>query len=280
MRHKNNKFNYLKGNNLTNKININEIVNIAVKAGKIIMGHYNASIDVTYKNDKSPLTNADISANIFICDSIASLYQDIPIVSEESINGLKDNKPDGVFWLIDPLDGTKEFISKNGEFTVNIALIENGIPILGVVHAPALDITYFAEKNNGAFMISNGFKTKINANSGKIFNDNISVVVSRSHLDDDTKKYIEYLKTKTKTLNFLELGSSLKICKVAEGVADVYPRFAPTMEWDTAAGHAIALESGVLLVGLNSQQSLAYGKSDRLNEYFICAPKAFFDFYG
>ena len=193
-------------------------------------------------------------------------------------------------WIVDPLDGTKEFIKRNGEFTVNVALVENGTPVIGVVYVPVSNTLYFANKEIGSFkidgetLLSSSFFLDNNRNGLLSFisnaeklplsslskNDNeITVVASRSHNNEETEKYISDLKTKYKDVIIVSSGSSIKICLVAEGIADVYPRFAPTMEWDTAAGHAVALYAGKQVLMTDEKTSLYYNKENLLNPYFI-----------
>ena len=176
----------------------------------------------------------------------------------------------GEFWLIDPLDGTKEFIKKNGEFTVNIALIRDGFPVLGVVYLPVDEILYCAEKGSGAF------KEVRSGNLSKIFNgvhydelERIKVVASRSHITDEVKEFVEGLKNEGKEVEMISVGSSLKLCLVAEGSANIYPRFGPTMEWDTGAAQAVVMESGREVLNFETNELLNYNKKSLLNPWFV-----------
>lgn len=256
---------------------IENIIDISYKAGNEILDVYNSNIEVEYKEDKSPITEADKRANDVITENLAKI-SNYPVLSEEGKKiSYEERKNWEYLWLIDPLDGTKEFIKRNGQFTVNIALIHNGIPVLGVVYAPALDILYYGGENIGAYKIENNIKEKIP--SIKITLDNeITVVASKSHLNEETTQFIENLKKYYKNVNTTSIGSSLKICLLAEGKADIYPRIAPTMEWDTAAAHAILNASGGKIVQykkvgnireIKNLPELVYNKENLLNPYFI-----------
>ena len=226
---------------MLNKINIQDIVNIAKKAGSSIMEIYEKDFHIEYKDDKSPLTEADIKSNEIICNALTNLYPDIPLLSEENKEIPYDKRKNWeYFWLIDPIDGTKEFIKKNGEFTVNIALIYKDKPVLGVVYAPVPNTIYYAKKDEGAFKNSKKLPLEKNDTPEKYLN----VVASKSHLSKETREFIDKLALTTLELSLVSKGSSLKLCMIAEGTADIYPRLAPTMEWDTAAAHAVVLEAG------------------------------------
>ena len=220
---------------MLNQIDIQDIVTITKEAGKAIMQIYEQDFEVEYKKDSSPLTLADKKANDIIEDGLNQLSVNLPILSEEG-KGIpyEDRKHWEYFWLVDPLDGTKEFVKKNGEFTVNIALIYKDIPVLGVVYAPALDICYWAKQDEGAF--KDGKKLPLKMESQR---NTYMIVASRSHMSDETQAFIDAIDT-GKEKELISIGSSLKICLVAEGEADIYPRLGPTMEWDTGAVHVIA----------------------------------------
>ncbi|MFA5879147.1 MAG: 3'(2'),5'-bisphosphate nucleotidase CysQ [Candidatus Margulisiibacteriota bacterium] len=238
---------------------LEKIVVVACFAGQEIMKVYNTSFEVKYKKDTSPLTKADLIANKVICEELTKLL-DIPILSEENaIINYKERKNWEYFWLVDPLDGTKEFISKNGEFTVNIALIEKGEPVLGVIYAPALDTFYFASKFLGCFK-------KIKKN---IKNDTLVIVGSRSHDSEEFDFFVEKKRLLYKEIKIKKVGSSLKFCLIADGLADVYPRLGQTKEWDTAAGHIIAKMAGRKVVDFNSEKELVYNKKILINPNFI-----------
>jgi len=226
------------------QIDIQDIVKIAKDAGKAIMKIYNQNFDVEYKTDSSPLTIADIKANEIIVTALnqlsvnSFLQQNIPILSEEGRSIPYDERKNWeYFWLIDPLDGTKEFVKKNGEFTINIALIYKDTPIIGVVYSPVLNVCYWAKRDEGAFKNGEKLPLKIKENR-----DVYKIVASRSHMSNETKDFIEAIDTDKEKV-IISIGSSLKICLVAEGEANIYPRLGPTMEWDTAAAHAIVNES-------------------------------------
>jgi 3'(2'), 5'-bisphosphate nucleotidase len=252
-------------------ISINEIISIARNAGDEIMKIYARDFQVELKADKSPLTEADRKANEIIFDGLESLFSDIPFMSEESKMIPYEKRRDWKrFWLIDPLDGTKEFVKKNGEFTVNIALIEEGVPVIGVVHVPVQNTTYYGVKGLGSF------KSEIRNPQSQIKNEThysekqkVIVVASRSHLSDETVQFVDELKAKGKEVEFRSSGSSLKFCLVAEGEADVYPRFGPTMEWDTAAAQAVAMYAGKKVINYETKQPLVYNKENLLNPWFI-----------
>ncbi len=252
-------------------------IEASLLAGKAIMEVYADpdNFQVEIKADHSPLTLADQKSNDIINDYL--LTTKIPIISEENRQLDYDSRKDWKqCWIVDPLDGTKEFIKRNGEFTVNIALAEAGQPILGVIYVPANDELYFAS-SEGAFKLdqASGF-TDIDEIVKKAdtiqplegFTSPVKVVGSRSHLNDDTKKYITDLE-KEYEVDIVAKGSSLKFCLVAEGLAHVYPRYAPTMEWDTAAGQAICAAVGVDVLDDTTGEPLKYNKENLLNPYFL-----------
>jgi len=245
-------------------IDLKKIIEIAKDAGDIIMEIYHKDFSVEYKDDKSPLTEADLKSNEVICAALTKLYPNIPILSEENKEvPYEERKCWEYFWSIDPIDGTKEFIKKNGEFTVNIALVRKNKPILGVVYAPVLGDIYSAKEGNSAF--KNGKKLPLYKNNFP--KKNLNVVASKSHLSEETQKFIDNLDTKKVTQ--VSKGSSLKLCMVAEGIADIYPRLAPTMEWDTAAAHAIVLEAGKKVIQYDNKEPIVYNKKTLLNPWFI-----------
>ena len=249
------------------KIKIQNIVDIAKKAGVAIMEVYVQDFDVEYKKDSSPLTLADKKANDIIEDALNKLLVDLPILSEEGKSiPYEERKYWDYFWLVDPLDGTKEFVKKNGEFTVNIALIHKGVPVLGVVYAPVLDVCYWAKQGEGAF--KDGQKLPLKMADQR---NTYKIVASRSHMSDETQAFIDAIDTQ-KEKELISIGSSLKICLVAEGEADIYPRLGPTMEWDTGAAHAIVNESGGQLNDQKNNNVLKYNTSEKLlNNYFVVA---------
>jgi len=244
---------------------LNAVIDIAEQAGKAILAVYQqdtAAFNITGKADDSPLTAADLAAHQLIVKALTALTPHLPILSEEAADISWDiRKTWQRYWLVDPLDGTKEFIKRNGEFTVNIALIDNGEPVLGVIHAPVLNKTYYAAKGEGAFV-----KTPAGVKAAKVSTpgDVIRVVGSRSHPSPDLAGYLAQFAQH----DMVPVGSSLKFCLVAEGVADVYPRFGPTMQWDTGAGHIIALEAGAS-VSFDGITSKVYQREQLLNPHFM-----------
>ncbi len=253
---------------MLNQINIQDIVKIAKDAGERIMLIYNQNFDVEYKQDNSPLTLADKQANeiIEIALSQLSVTDKIPILSEEGKDiAYSERENWEYFWLVDPLDGTKEFVKRNGEFTVNIALIHKDEPVLGVVYAPALEVCYWAKKDDGAF--KDGQRLPLKTQEQR---ETYVIVASRSHMSDDTQAFIDAINT-NKEKELISIGSSLKICLVAEGEADIYPRLGPTMEWDTGAAHAITLESNAGLQKFENQKYSIhnYNKKNLLNSSFV-----------
>ena len=251
---------------MLNQIDIQDIVTIAKEAGNAIMQVYKQDFEVEYKQDSSPLTLADKKANDIIEDGLNQLSANLPILSEEGKEiPYEDRKHWEYFWLVDPLDGTKEFVKKNGEFTVNIALIHKDTPVLGVVYAPALNQIYWAKRNEGAF--KDGQRLPLKTEQER---ETYKIIASRSHMTNETTVFISEIKT-DKTKELVSIGSSLKICLVAEGEADIYPRLGPTMEWDTAAAHAIALEANMYLRQYKDGKysKCLYNKESLLNESFI-----------
>ena len=245
-------------------IDIEEVTKIAREAGKSIMKIYERDFRVDYKDDKSPLTEADTKSNEIICEALEKLYPEIPILSEENkMVEFTERKDWEYYWCIDPIDGTKEFIKKNDEFTVNIALIHKETPVLGVVYAPAIDKMYTAKQGKGAFL--NGEKLPLQINNNK--KEKLYVVASKSHLSDETQEFIDNLDAKE--IEQVSKGSSLKLCMVATGEADIYPRLAPTMEWDTAAADAIVRESGKMTYQFESDEPVVYNKENLLNPWFV-----------
>ena len=253
-------------------IDVSALIELARKAGEEIMEVYSSDFAVETKDDQSPLTQADKKSNAVIIDGLTRLYPAIPYISEETkLLPYWERKNWTTCWLIDPLDGTKEFIKKNGEFTVNIALIEEGVPVLGVVHVPAQGVTYVGVKGIGAFKYEAGSNESKPISNNTHYSEKAKVIVvaSRSHLTDETLQFVENLKKQGKEVDFLSSGSSLKFCLVAEGKADIYPRFGPTMEWDTAAAHAVARYAGKEVINYETKLPLTYNRENLLNPWFI-----------
>ncbi|SFV57233.1 3'(2'),5'-bisphosphate nucleotidase [hydrothermal vent metagenome] len=249
---------------MLDSIKLEDITLIAKEAGDVIMEIYKRDFTIEYKEDASPLTEADLASNQVIMDALEKY--NLPILSEEGREiSYEERKEWEYYWCIDPIDGTKEFIKKNGEFTVNIALIHNHIPILGVVYAPVLNDMYEAKKGEGAF--KNGQKLPLTIN--KTPEKSLSVVASKSHLSEETQAFIDDLAKTTEDIKQVSKGSSLKLVMVAEGVADIYPRLAPTMEWDTAAADAIVRESGKMTYIFDTDKPVVYNKENLLNPWFL-----------
>jgi 3'(2'), 5'-bisphosphate nucleotidase len=248
-----------------NKDTIQALLDVTRKAGDLTMDIYQTDFEIYSKKDESPVTEADRRAEAVITPVLKDLAPDIPVVAEEAFSAGDCPEVAGKkFWLVDPVDGTKQFIKKQDEFTVNIALVdETGRPIFGVVHAPALDRMFWGSLEHGAFVQEkDGSINQINVRTAP--NDGIVAVVSRSH---KTPEVDEYLKDFT-VAEEVSSGSSIKFCLVAEGLADVYPRFGPTMEWDTAAGHAVVLGAGGS-VSTPEGDEFKYAKDGFKNGYFI-----------
>jgi len=246
------------------KIALEDIVRIAQEAGDAIIQIYTKDFSIEYKDDKSPLTEADTKSNEIICDALEKLYPNIPIMSEENKQtDYEERKEWEYYWCIDPIDGTKEFIKKNDEFTVNIALIHKNTPVLGVVYAPAIDEMYKAKKGEGAFKNNQKLPLQTNPNP----KEKLYVVASKSHLSPETQEFIDNLETKE--IEQVSKGSSLKLCMVAEGKADIYPRLAPTMEWDTAAADAVVREAGKMTYQFENNKPMVYNKENLLNPWFV-----------
>jgi 3'(2'), 5'-bisphosphate nucleotidase len=249
----------------------------AFEAGKAIMCVYASVFDVDYKADDSPLTQADREADSIITSYLSQTG--IPILTEEDdANHLYDEYRAKwtQCWIVDPLDGTKEFVKRNGEFTVNIALCENGIPVFGIVYAPAKGLFYYAQKGGGAWRIDIGDISTPHIDLTAPcrlplhpFPEVFTIAGSRSHSSPETEKYVSEQEQRFGHVAFKPSGSSLKFCLVAEGAAHVYPRFAPTSEWDTAAGQIIAEEAGATVTVWPSGEPLRYNRRNLLNPFFL-----------
>ena len=233
-------------------------------AVEILKIYESGDFSIEAKADDSPLTLADKASHNAI---VAELEKtELPILSEEGKSVDYENRKEwGQFWMIDPWDGTKEFIKKNGEFTINIALIKNGKPILGVVQVPVSGKIYFATQGDGAFVEENGMKQLLKVNSKMLDTEGLKVVASRSHLNEETETFMSQLNNP----EIVSMGSSLKLLAVAEGTADLYPRYAPTMEWDTAAAHAVVIEAGGAVKIKDTDDSVLYNKENLLNPHFL-----------
>ena len=318
---------------MTNKENVDIIIEYrnliitallaAKEAGEVILSIYGSDFNVEFKNDRSPLTMADRCSQEIITHHLRNPQMSIdghqfPILSEEGKDiSYEERKNWEYFWLIDPLDGTKEFIKRNGEFTVNIALIYKDSPVLGVIYAPVTDIYYFAVEGLGAYKLrgneivkemksiqdgdkiikgnktekatsfrngrkmtellkvileySNRLSTNLNSTEPVT---HLTVVGSRSHATENLDDFVARMKQKHGQVNFISAGSSLKFCLIADGRADIYPRFGPTMEWDTASGQIIVTESGGKVLNMETHTSLRYNKKSLLNPWFLVTNKS------
>ena len=265
---------------------IYSVIDAALKAGKKILSIYddpNSDFEIERKADNSPLTIADRLSNEIICEFLNKTPY--PVLSEEGKHldyAIRKSWKD--LWVVDPLDGTKEFIKRNGEFTVNIALVHEGVPVWGVIYVPVKHELYFATEETGAYKVEAIEDLDSYENLDALMKAGVRlpsvtqkekyvVVASRSHLSPETQTFIDALRAKHQDIEIASSGSSLKICLVAEGKADIYPRFAPTMEWDTAAGHAIVRAAGCEIYQAEKDAPLAYNKEDLLNPWFIVEPK-------
>ena len=255
------------------KLDLAFLCDTAREAGRAILEVYRTDFAVERKSDSSPVTEADLRAHKVIQERLAERYPDLPVLSEES----RDQAPYKVrrewprYWLVDPLDGTKEFIKRNGQFTVNIALIENSRPVAGVVYAPAGKLLYYgwlSKESGGAWKVDDD--TLPAALDASQRDDGRWVIAgSLSHPSPEMEAFVAEQRRRHAHVEFVAMGSSLKICMVADGTADVYPRFGPTMEWDTAAAHAVASAAGCRVVRYGSNEELRYNKEDLLNDWFV-----------
>jgi len=246
---------------------LDPVISIAKAAGAAIMEVYDGDHQVEYKDDRSPLTAADKASHAVIVAGLKQYFPEIPILSEEGAGVPYDVRRQwDRFWLVDPLDGTKEFIKRNGEFTVNIALIEQCRPVAGVVYVPATDVLYWGDVEKGAWMM-HGTDEPVEIRVRKPDHvAGLTVVMSRSHPSPELESYLRQYQI----ADALPVGSSLKLCVVAEGRADLYPRLGPTMEWDTAAGHAVVVSSGGSVLTLDGTP-LSYNKENLLNPHFVAS---------
>ena len=250
-----------------------KISNIAKEASSKILEIYESDFAIEHKDDKSPLTAADMASHETICSKLAELTPDIPVLSEESADlPFTTRQKWQTYWLVDPLDGTREFIKRNGEFTVNIALIDHHEPVIGVVHVPVTDVTYFASKGDGAHkQTDNGQPQKIQTR--KTNPERLTVAGSRSHGSERQQKFFGNLGD----IKIFAIGSSLKFCLVAEGVVDIYPRFGPTSEWDTAAAQCIVEEAGGIVADENLNPLKYNMKESLINPDFLVISDPSFD---
>jgi 3'(2'), 5'-bisphosphate nucleotidase len=245
---------------------IQPLVELACAAGRKILAVYDSeNVAVEQKDDKSPLTAADMASHHAIVDGLASLTPDIPVLSEESASlPYSERSSWSTYWLVDPLDGTREFIKRNGEFTVNIALIEDGVAVLGVVHVPVTNTTYLGCRGEGAFkQVSDSDRQPIHVRP--LGDGPVMVVGSRSHRGESLNKFLDRLGEH----EMVGMGSSLKLCLVAKGAADIYPRLGPTSEWDTAAAQCVVEQAGGHVTDTGMQQLRYNTKDSLLNPFFL-----------
>jgi len=240
-----------------------DVIKVADEASQRVLHIYQSDFKINYKDDSSPITAADIASHEIIEKGLRRISRDIPVLSEEGADiPWEERRHWRRFWLVDPIDGTKEFTQRTGEFTVNIALIEDGEPVLGVVTVPALKEAYWGVKGEGAHRRDrSGLVQPIRVVESR---QAVRVLASKNHLNDETRSFIEKLGEH----EFLQAGSSLKFCRIAEGRADIYPRLGPTSEWDTAAAHAVLVAAGGKVETLNGKP-LRYGKENLQNPHFI-----------
>ena len=244
---------------------IEQLIKISKEAGKAILKVYNSNFDYQLKEDLSPLTKADTISHNIICERLKVLTPDIPILSEESCNiPLSIRSQWSQYWLIDPLDGTKEFIKKNDEFTVNIALIENNNPIIGLIHNPVFNTIYWGSELGAFLSIENNNPQKIAVKKSQLIKPRI--ICSRSHKSEKLEFYLQSIGKH----QIIHAGSSLKFCSIASGESDIYPRFNPTSEWDTAAGQCIVESAGGTVKTLDGERMQYNKKQSLINPGFIC----------
>ena len=256
---------------------LNTAITAALEAGRVILEIYKSDdFEVEIKGDNSPLTKADIASHNVIMSYLAET--NISVLSEEGkAMAYEERKHWSQLWIVDPIDGTKEFIKRNGEFTVNIALIENQKTLIGVIFVPVTGELYFSTKEMGAFKVTvdlDNFHIEtliLNGNKLPLEREDktYTVVASRSHMSKETEEYVAEMKVKYGTVHLISKGSSLKLCMVAEGQADCYPRFAPTMEWDTAAGQAICEHAGFKVIDWATKENMLYNRKELLNNWFL-----------
>ncbi len=265
---------------------LEQVICLCQRAGEAILNVYNQSqgVEVDIKADDSPVTAADLAAHAILEPGLTALLEEVPVLSEESLlPPFNVRRQWRRYWIIDPLDGTKEFINRNGEFTVNVALIENGCPVLGVVLVPVTGITYAGVKGVGAFKYENSHKraiavrTLLSRASGGL---PVELVASRRHGAEEVERIIDNIVAELGPVTTKNMGSSLKLCLVAEGEADLYPRLAPTSEWDTAAAQAVVEAAGGRVVDVDFSPLRYNTKDDILNPYFYVIGDSTYDWQG
>ncbi len=244
-----------------------QVIEIAQAASvEILKIYHSADLHIQTKSDESPVTAADLASNRIITEGLSKLNPNLPILSEETLEiPYEERRHFDYFWVVDPLDGTKEFIKRNGEFTINIALIHQNKPVLGVVYIPNTEGVYFAVKNSGAFKLEKGIETRITCSRFSLRDKGLKIPISRSHRNDATDKLFEGYNQP----ELIPCGSSLKFLKLADGSFDIYPRIGTTMEWDTAAPQIVLEEAGGQILEWHTRKPLIYNKMDLRNPNFI-----------
>jgi len=253
---------------------IQPVITLAREAGAAAMEVYHTNFETRRKADRSPVTEADLRSHRILVDGLRRLFPETPVLSEESsrLAPYEERIHWHEFWLVDPLDGTKEFLKRNGQFTVNVALVREGRPVAGVVYAPASEVLYYSTLEGEAFQVVGEESPARLARRRPPEGDTLVVVGSLSHPTPEMDVFLAEQRSRFRNVEFRPMGSSLKICMVADGRADVYPRFGPTMEWDTAAAHAVANAAGCRLRHHDSDEELRYNKEDLHNPWFVVAP--------
>lgn len=256
---------------------IAKAISSSIQAGKVILDVYESEFDVELKDDRSPLTKADKQSHLVISEALSQT--DLPMLSEEGKEiAYETRKLWKRYWLVDPLDGTKEFIKRNGEFTVNIALIDDQRPVFGIIYVPVHKELYFGGKDYGSYKISDidvelggydAYRDRAEKLPFSVKRDQYKMIGSRSHMSAETQAYFDEVKKTKGEISIMSRGSSLKLCMIAEGQADEYPRFAPTMEWDTAAGQAIIEGAGKKLIHYKSGEDMRYNRENLVNGWFV-----------
>ncbi|MCO1332743.1 3'(2'),5'-bisphosphate nucleotidase CysQ [Microbulbifer sp. OS29] len=265
------------------RVLLEQVIDICKRAGEAILEVYHSSeeLQVETKKDDSPVTVADLAAHKVLAPALAQLIEGVPVLSEEEeIPSFDERSQWQRYWIVDPLDGTKEFIRRNGEFTVNVALIDNGEPVLGVVHVPVLDITYAGCKGEGAIKRDASGENQIQVRSLKPRLEKkevVELVASRSHGTGTVDQLVQRIESELGTVACKNMGSSLKLCLVAEGAADLYPRLAPTCEWDTAAAQAVVEAAGGIVVDEDFNLLRYNSKESLLNPFFYVIGDTSFD---
>ncbi len=252
-------------------IPVDQVIEIARQAGESILSVYHSdTIDIWQKADHSPLTEADLLAHRTIVNGLNQLTPEIPIISEESVNEAYPTRAEwSCFWLVDPLDGTKEFLKRNDQFTVNIALVVDHQPVFGVIYSPVEDKLYYATKGEGAYRQIDSQPVERLITQERSISEPLRVVVSKSHSSTQTEDFVHQFTSSDRPIEHVAIGSSLKFCLIAEGSADIYPRLVPTMEWDTAAGQIIVNEAGKEVIVIETGEPLQYNKESLRNPSFI-----------